>query len=244
MRGPLVGFTGPRDLGAQWSPLVAQLVQAVLAAGRGVAVGDARGLDRFVRQRSVQAGHQPTVFSPRVGEAASFCPCFQVLPAPPGVPSRFSSPRPTVRVSFSGPPGGKVQVVTTKPLPFAVALARRSAAMVSAVRASGAGAGVLGFLSRPCPAHPRTGKLLLPAPSSTRCFAGFGSGTWATLAFAVGVGLPVVVFPCGLGRAALPSHWGGTWQAAAASGPWSLGYRFVPVAGAALGQHLPQPWQR
>ena len=28
----------------------------------------------------------------------------------------------------------------------------------------------------------------------SRCFAGFGSGTWATVCFAVGRGVPVVVF--------------------------------------------------
>ena len=176
---PLVGFTGPRDLSGRWSPLVGSVVQSVVASGRGVAVGDARGADALVRFRAGQCGVQPLVF----------------------VPVLFGGRR------------------------CAGSLAHRSAAMVRAVEASGGA--VVGFVSSSCPVHPRSGKPLLPSVSSSRCFGGFGSGTWATLAFAAGLGLPVVVFLCGVGRSALPSGWGGSWVPAGPAGPWVQGWRFV-----------------
>lgn len=40
-------------------------------------------------------------------------------------------------------------------------------------------------------------KGLIPSPNSSACFNGSGSGSWATLAYAIGVGVPCVVF---LGR--------------------------------------------
>ena len=99
-------------------------------------------------------------------------------------------------------------------------LARRSATLVSTVSSSGPGAGFVGFVSSPCPAD------LAPSPSSSRCFRGLGSGSWASLALAAGLGLPVVVFPAGLSPAYLPASWG-SW--APLSGTWSSGYRLVPV---------------
>ena len=112
-------------------------------------------------------------------------------------------------------------------LPARAALAARSAALVSAVAASGVGAAFVGFVaSGPCPAG------LLPARSASRCFAGFGSGSWAALAFAAGVGLPVVVFPVG-GPAWLPLAWG-AWSPAAASGVWASAWRLTPPRQASL----------
>ncbi len=202
---PLVGFTGPRDLAVRWSPLVGAVVQAVVRAGRGVAVGDAAGADAFVAVRARQCGVQPHIFHPTLY-------------------------------------GGRR---------VAGALAHRSALVVAAVQQSGPGAGVVGFVAAPCPAHPRSGKLLVPSASSVQCFAGFGSGTWSTLAFAVGLRLPVVVFCAGAGfgapvspRAALPPHWGGIWVPASGPGPWGRGWRFVPLQHARAGVPHPQPWQR
>ena len=103
----------------------------------------------------------------------------------------------------------------------AAAFARRSAALVSAVAASGAGAGLLVFPAAPCPSG------LLPSASSSRCFCGLGSGSWASAAFAAGLRLPLVVFPCGF--SALPPSWG-VWVPAAASGVWASGFRLVPPA--------------
>ena len=109
------------------------------------------------------------------------------------------------------------------------AFARRSSALVSAVAASGPGAGFVGLVSSPCPAG------LLPSASSSRCFAGFGSGSWASAALAAGLGLPVVVFWFGPGAPVLPASWG-SWSPAAASGPWSSGWRLAPALAAAAEQ--------
>ncbi len=79
------------------------------------------------------------------------------------------------------------------------AFARRSAAFVSALASSG---GVLVSL-------PAVGSLpaggLVPSSSSSRCFCGSGSGSWASLGFAVGCGVPCLVF---LGSSAAPAGWG------------------------------------
>ncbi|AXH76799.1 MAG: hypothetical protein [Caudoviricetes sp.] len=55
-----------------------------------------------------------------------------------------------------------------------------AARSVACVRWVAARSGLwVSFPSSPCPAG------LLPSPSSSRCFSGFGSGSWASLAFAV-----------------------------------------------------------
>jgi hypothetical protein len=92
-------------------------------------------------------------------------------------------------------------------------LARRSAAMVRAVQQSPAGL-LVGFAGSPCP----------PACRPRSSFQGHGSGTWGTLALAVGVGLPVVLFWCQPGPAALPAGWG-SWSPVFVAGllAWQLG---------------------
>ena len=45
----------------------------------------------------------------------------------------------------------------------------------------------LSFPSQACPVG------LVPSSNSRRCFCGFGSGSWASLAFAVGLGVPCLV---------------------------------------------------
>ena len=122
--------------------------------------------------------------------------------------------------------------------PPRAAFVRRSVALVRAVAASGAGAGFVGFVAVGCP------RSVAPSASPSRCFCGGGSGSWASLALAAGLGVPVVVFRCGsvsvpgfpacpLGLS-LPSWWGGSWAPAAASGPWSGGFRWSPPAGSAV----------
>ena len=83
--------------------------------------------------------------------------------------------------------------------------ARRSAALVGSCVAGG---GVLvGFPAGACPVG------LVPSAVSSACFAGFGSGSWASLALAVGSGgrvlvwLPVGVAPPAWGFASLGSGW-------------------------------------
>jgi hypothetical protein len=84
------------------------------------------------------------------------------------------------------------------------AVAARSIRFVRAVAAAG---GVLVSLpSGPCPAG------LLPSSSPGRAFCGSGSGSWASLALAVGLGVPCLVFcpagaPVGWGLVAVGSGW-------------------------------------
>ena len=68
------------------------------------------------------------------------------------------------------------------------ALAARSTAVVRAVAAGDPSALWLAFPSGPCPAG------LVPSRQSSACFTGHGSGTWASLALAVGLGVPTLVF--------------------------------------------------
>ncbi len=83
-------------------------------------------------------------------------------------------------------------------------LALRSAAVVRA----GSGRSpslVVVFPSSVCP------RGLAPSPVVSACFAGFGSGSWASAAFAAGLGVPLLVFaPLGVpawGFAALGAGW-------------------------------------
>jgi hypothetical protein len=104
--------------------------------------------------------------------------------------------------------------------------AARSAACVRAVAVAGAGSAgsFLGglwvsFPSVLCPAG------LLPSASSSRAFCGSGSGSWASAAFAVGSGLPVLVFgwapPAGWGFVSLGGGW---WFSGWPASQLSLGF--------------------
>ena len=68
----------------------------------------------------------------------------------------------------------------------ASAFARRSVALVRA--AAAAGAVWLSFPAAACPPG------LVPSSVSRRCFSGSGSGSWASLCFAVGLGVPAFVW--------------------------------------------------
>ncbi len=78
------------------------------------------------------------------------------------------------------------------------AFAGRSVAFVRALSSS---SGVL--VSLPAVGSvPAAG--LVPSSSSSRCFSGGGSGSWASLAFAVGLGVRCLVF---LGSSPVPAGW-------------------------------------
>lgn len=94
------------------------------------------------------------------------------------------------------------------------AFAARSVALVRAVAAGGPGSGFAVFPASPCPSG------LSPSASPAACFCGLGSGSWASAAFAAGLGVPVAVFPCGF--SVLPP-WG-AWRPAAAAGVWARGF--------------------
>lgn len=86
--------------------------------------------------------------------------------------------------------------------------ARRSIALVRSAHATGAL--FVSFPSAPCPPG------LVPSAKSSECFCGLGSGSWATLALALGCGVPCLVFVgC---ESWLPQSW--LW-----------GWGLLPVAG-------------
>jgi hypothetical protein len=221
----MVGFCGSRALSssAEVSALVAGVVGSVLSGGRDLAVGCAVGGDALVISSALAAGA-----SSRLRVFAAFGPVSPVRPSAcvsaPSASSSLSSVTGVVGTLAAGAyvdwwAGGGPAV------PLTGRLASRSAALVSAVAASGPGRGFVGLVSSPCPAG------LVPSPSPSACFSGSGSRSWASLALASGLGLPVVVFPfpsssCDLGTV-LPDFWPGSWVAL--SGVWSGGFRFVPA---------------
>lgn len=76
--------------------------------------------------------------------------------------------------------------------------AQRSISMVRHV--ANGGGGLVSFPDKPCPSS------LVPHELSSRAFCGSGSGSWATLSYAIGLGLPCLVWlpP----QIAAPSGWG------------------------------------
>ena len=98
-------------------------------------------------------------------------------------------------------------------------LAQRSQAMVQGVVQSGGFRAIVGFPSQPCPAG------LVPSSRASNCFSGHGSGTWGTLAYAYGLGLPVFVFWSGQGTVQLPTSWG---QGVCSKGQGSLAGAWSP----------------
>lgn len=229
----LVGFCGSRALPAPGSvsSLVAGVVGSVLGApgGRGVAVGCALGSDALVVSSALAAGASEAA---RLSVFAAFGPV-----SPPWPAARVSAPGASSSVSsVSGVAAALAAGASVSwwsgggpAVPLAGRLASRSAALVSAVAASGAGCGFVGFVSSPCPVG------LVPSASPSVCFCGSGSGSWASLTLAAGLGLPVVVFPVGAlaGPSALPASWG-SWSPL--SGAWSGGFHLVPASPALFGR--------
>ena len=223
----MVGFCGSRSLPASagMSALVVGVVGSVLAASprRSVAVGCAVGADTLVVSSALALGA-----SSRLRVFAAFGPV-----SPPWPAARvFATGASSAVSSVSGVAGALAAGASVSwwagggpSVPLAGRLVCRSSSLVSAVAASGAGRGFVGFVSSPCPAG------LDPSPSPSACFSGFGSGSWASLALATGLGLPVVVFPVppsGLDPSPdLPASWPGSWVPL--SGAWSGGFRFDPV---------------
>ncbi|HSK86500.1 MAG TPA: hypothetical protein VK902_24290 [Rubrobacter sp.] len=229
----IVGFCGSRALpvSAADSALVAGVVGSVLAgvSRRRVAVGCAVGGDALVVSSALALGA-----SSRLHVFAAFGPV-----SPPWPAARVFAPGASSSVSSVSGVAGALAAGTSvswwsgggPSVPLAARLASRSSALVSAVAASGAGRGFVGFVSSQCPAG------LGPSASPSVCFSGSGSGSWASLALAAGLGLPVVVFPVGalvsVGSAgALPASWG-SWAPLGSSGSssaWSGGFRLVPAS--------------
>jgi len=210
-----VAFSGSRSLPAEASPFVHRVLASVIKSDRGVAVGCACGLDAVV-VRSINSIIPPSLLS-----------VFAVF-GPQGLGSWGGSAVSSVQAAAAA----KASVTWWaggQGFSFKGRLRNRSAAMVRFAVASGAGAGLVAFVSGGWSASP---------------------GTWGTVRLAVELGLPVVVFPVrhllpesgsgpaegvefslGPGFEFLPSlsKWAGPgrWVPAAKSGLWSSGWRWV-----------------
>lgn len=114
-------------------------------------------------------------------------------------------------------PDAKVFRASDTGLKGGAALARRSADMVRAVAASER-PGLVAWVDKPCPTGLKPGK---------NWHAGHGNGTWATVAMAIGNGLPVLLFSCAPGVCPLPDWQGGDWQGGL-DGCWARAWRWVP----------------
>lgn len=169
-----------------------------MAAPLRLAVGCARGLDAMVRQAAPPA-------SMRVFHVASYGNGRGAFAARSVACVRFAQSHGIVAFS-----GSRSLAASHAPLVGSV---------VGSVVAAAPRPGLVAFPTAAAPAA------LAPSASAAACFAGYGSGTWATAAYAVGLGLPLVLFPCG--EAQLPGTWG-AWQPCA--GAWRGGYLLKPGA--------------
>ncbi len=98
------------------------------------------------------------------------------------------------------------------PVSMSIALARRSQAMVSACNV------LVGFASVSCP----------NGVSPLRHFCGGGSGTWASLVYAISQGKRVFVFLAP--NVVLPAWSGGAWVQSVPSGLWAGSFTWQPSA--------------
>ena len=136
--------------------MVAGVVGSVLSGGREVTVGLAVGGDDLVVSSALAAGA-----SSRLHVFAAFGPV-----SPPWPSARVSAPGASSSLSSVSAVAGALAAGACvswwsgggPAVPLTGLLASRSAALVSAVAASGAGRGFVGFVSLPCPAG------LIPSP--------------------------------------------------------------------------------
>lgn len=154
-----------------------------------------------------------------VGFAGARQPCSGAALAVRGALSRVS---PTASI-FTGCARGVDQLVRAAAPPerlvvFAVSgggrsrglFAERSVRFVAGV--AGAGGALVVFPGVLCP------PALRPSASASRCFAGHGSGSWASAAFALGSGVPVLLWLPFWLTVGPPKGWGFV----ALGGPWFL----------------------
>ena len=204
MGGGVVMVCGSRSLSSAAAPIVNQVVQSLLSAGRSIAVGCAAGADAAVVSSVLAAG------------AGSQLQVFAAFgPGGVGAAGRVSAVSFVTQASAAGVPvswwaGGSASV------PLRGRLASRSIACVRSVVGTGAGAGLVAFVSA------------FPSRSwGSGAFPSCGTGSWSSVAAAAKLGLPVVVFPVGalVGVASaqfpvLPVTGGGSWVCAG-GGIWT-----------------------
>jgi hypothetical protein len=197
-------LAGSRDL-APGAANIAAVVSDLVADGAHLVTGCATGADAQVIRAALTLGAQGA-------EALSVLAAHgPVSPSSPD--SRFSAPG-----SWSGSAVATVAAAQRAgasvswwagggpDVALRARLARRSLAAVRLVAASSVGSGLVAWPSR-----------LPPYPFRAGAWPSCGSGTWASVAAAARLGVPVAVFPVGA-VAGLPLV---SWPALAAGGSWS-----------------------
>ena len=173
----LVSFAGSRSLQPKWYALIKKVVSAVAKAGRGVAVGCARGADElviracFAEGRALRVPHLRifAAFGPQ-GKGAWKHSATKTVTWAARFPQASSAAGNGRRIVVHWWAGGDEH---TKLIPR---LKGRTRAMVEAVAASGEGRGLIAFVAG--------------GPNKS-------PGTWGAIRLAHEHDLPVVVFPCG-----------------------------------------------
>lgn len=186
---PVVSLSGSRALPLRFLPVVSSVVRGAVTAGFAPAVGCCVGADALVISSALLGG-----FTSRLSILAAFGPDGKGAFSDSALSSVLSALAAGARVSWWS--GGSIRV------PPMGRLAQRSVALC---RFTGGfpHAPFIAFVTAPCPAG------LRPA-SSSKCFSGSGSGSWASLAYAAGLGRSVFIVWCG-SNVLLPAWPGGSW---------------------------------
>jgi hypothetical protein len=225
MSAPLVMLAGSRDLVAGTAE-IAPVVSDLVACGSRLVTGCATGADALVIRAALALGSRSTM---ALSILAAHGPVSPSWPA-----ARYSAPG-----SWSGSAVADVAAAMLAGVSVSwwagggpdvdlrARLARRSLAAVRLVAAGGPGSGIV--------AWPAT---LPPFPFRAGPWPSCGSGTWASVAAAARLGLPVVVFPVGPLASVSLSSWpllpaGGHW-APMSSGPLSGAALWSPPSSLAL----------
>jgi len=202
-RMTLVGFAGSRNLQPKWYTLIEKVVSAVAKAGRGIAVGCARGADELVIRACFADSTKLQV------------PCLRIFAAfgPDGkgvwkysatklvqwvarLAIKYNEEGKEPRIIVHWWVGGREG---TELIPR---LKLRTKRMVEAVVGSGQGRGLIAFVAGgPCRSP----------------------GTWGAIRLAHEQGLPIIVFACGCSVRDFPSLGEGHWRNAG-RGMWELAW--------------------
>jgi hypothetical protein len=214
--GPLVMLAGSRVL-APGAADIGAVVSVLVSSGSRLITGCATGADALVIRAALALGNQ--------GVAALSVLAAHGPVSPPWPAARYSAPG-----AWSGSAVADVAAAMLAgaavswwagggpDVDLRARLARRSLAAVRLVAAGSCGSGLVAWPSR-----------LPPLPFRAGSWPSCGSGTWASVAAAARLGVPVVVFPVGeMGNVPLSS-----WPALAAGGSWSRLTSGV-LAGAAI----------
>lgn len=201
-----VNLGGSRDLSRQWQSLVQRVVSAVHAQGRGIAVGCARGADAFALEAALEWAAYLRIFAIGGRDGRGFWrqSAVETIAQAEGA-GRW------IHWWAGGPcpcPSCQGEANSSRCPTLIQRLSARTQLCLQFAAGSGGGAGFIGFLARP------------DSP-----------GTVACARLAVHLGLPVILFPCGFNRQALPTLGNGRWTVAGREGVWAAGCRWMPTAG-------------